>query len=203
MKKNEKVIFQNIDKKKIDKIEEDCKYVILTSGSYEEVDVSEFKIKPIVLAYNGSYGIDLENNKVIINESIKQNELKLVYNYFDNHDIKYKAMKKNNNIYTVKFISDNFYRMLIIPTYFKEKYKYFKTLYQYPYKLNNKYLNYLISNNISKISNLSTIINYLGITTINILDLEVLSVKIVDNLDELGYFIYTSKVDSNVNTINY
>lgn len=188
--KNEKVIFYNIDDKKLNKIDKDAKYVLFTSKNHNDIDISMFKIKPLIVSFNGTYAIDKENNKVIINEKIDMNEFKVISTYFNKHNIKFKKYTQDNKTYTVKFISENFYRMLIIPTFFQSKYDKIKTLYNYPVKIANKeHMNYLISTKVSNISNLAVIINYLGITTKNIVDLELLSTKVLDNLNNLGYCI--------------
>ena len=110
---NKKVIFWDIDKKKITRVNKNTKYVILTNKSYKDIDISTFEIKPIIISYSGALIIDLENNKVINNKNINKNNLKVILNYFNNHDIKYQLLKDNDKIYQVKIESKNYYRMLI------------------------------------------------------------------------------------------
>ena len=190
---NKKVIFWDIDKIKLKTIKKDYKYVLLTSKSYKDVDISEFTIKPIIVSYNGSYIIDLENNKILNNISIKKDDIYPLTRYFDKHDITYKTYN-NPNTYQLKIESKNYYRMLILPMFIKNKFNNVKTVYQYPIKINKElYQNYIISDKITTISNLSTIINYLNVSIDNIIELKLLSEDIYAKLNSIGYFTEFNK----------
>ena len=185
---NKKVIFWDIDKKSLDKID-NCKYVLLTNGNYEDIDITSFKIKPIIIAFNGSLIIDKENDKILNDEIMNNNAVKLVIDYFNKHDINYQMNVINKKIYQIKIESKNYYRMLILPMFIKNKFKNIKTSYGYPIKINKDlYQNYIISDKISTISNLNLIINYLNISMNNIFELSQMIDKINNNLIEFGYY---------------
>lgn len=184
---NKKVIFWNIDKRKLNKINKNTKYVISTNNNFNLVE--QFDIKPIIVAYNGSLIIDKENNKIIKEELLNNSTLKPVINYFKNHDISYKIDIKNNKIYQIKIESKNYYRMLILPMFIKNKFKNVKTAYNYPIKIGKDlYQNYIISDKITPISNLNLIIDYLDPKEIDIFELAKLIDDINNNLNEIGYF---------------
>ena len=186
---NKKVIFWDIDKKRLTKINKDTKYVILTNKNYKDIDVSSFDIKPIVISFSGSLIVDLENNKIINNKVLNKNNLKVIINYFKSHDINYELIKDNDKIYQLKIESKNYYRMLVLPMFINSKFNDVKTLYGYPIKINkNLYQNYIISDKISSISNLNLIINYLDIMCTNIVELSCMIDDINNNINNYGYF---------------
>ena len=186
---NKKVIFWDIDKKKISKIEKDTKYILITKDNYNVLNTSLFDINPIIVKYNGSLIIDLENNKIINNEILHRSDIKPIISYFNNHDISYKLNIDNNKVYQIKIESKNYYRMLILPMFIKNKFKNVKTAFNYPIKINKElYQNYIISDKISTISNLNTIINYLDAKQDNIIELSKIIDNINSNLNDIGYF---------------
>lgn len=188
MDMNKKVVFWDIDKKSLNKIN-NCKYILLTSGSYKDIDITLFKIKPIIIAYNGALIIDMDNNKVLKNEAINNNSLKLVIDYFSKHDIKYELNMIDKSVYQIKINSNNYYRMLILPMFIKNKFKNIKTSYGTPDKINKElYQNYVISDRISSVSNLNLVIDYLNISTFNIFELSKIIDNINNNLIQFGYF---------------
>ena len=186
---DKRVIFWDIDKNNINKFDKDTKYVLITKDNYNVVNNDAFDIKPIVIKYNGAFIIDLEKNKVINNEILHKSDLKPVINYFKNHDINYQLNIENDKIYQIKIESKNYYRMLVLPMFIKNKFNNVKAVYNYPIKLGKDlYQNYIISDRISIISNLNEIINYLGTKQENIIELSRIIDNINNNLNEFGYF---------------
>ena len=184
---DKKVIFWNTNKKKLNKINKNTKYVISSNNYYNLID--EFDIKPIIIAYNGALIVDKEKNKILKEELLNKNNLKSIIDYFKSHDIKYKINGKEDKIYQIKIESKNYYRMLVLPMFIKNKFKNIKTAYNYPIKIGKDlYQNYIISDKISSISNLNLIIDYLDTNEIDIFELAKLIDEINNNLNEIGYF---------------
>lgn len=185
--KNKKVMFINIDKMKLDAVDTDCKYILFTSRYYSQIDIKKFKIKPIVICFNGSYGIDLENNKILFNNPLLKSDVSKILNYANNHNVNYEVLENENIIYSFKLCTNNYSRMLIIPSYFNEILKYTKTIYRIAPKSNKMYYNFVVSKNVSFITNLSNIIEYLHIKANNFIELEHISNLINENIDTIGY----------------
>ena len=184
---NKKVIFWNINKKELNKLYKNTKYVISSNNDFNVIE--QFDIKPIVMAYNGALIIDKDNNKIIKEELLNTNNIKSIINYFKNHDIAYKMDIKDNKIYQIQIESKNYYRMMILPMFIKNKFKNVKTAYNYPIKKGKDlYQNYIISDKITPISNLNLIIDYLDPKEIDIFELAKLIDNINNDLNEIGYF---------------
>lgn len=198
--KNKKVVFINIDKIKLEHIEKDCKYVLLTNEDYKNIDLSEFTIKPIIVAYNGSLGIDMATNKILFNNYLRLDDIKKLLNYADTHNVEYKAITYDNQCYMVSLKTKNYSRMLIIPSLFKELLKDSKVVYERIIKIDDYYCNYVISKNVSFVTNLSTIIEYLKIKSSNFIELEHISSLISENINTIGYCIgYNNINDFKIN----
>ena len=65
-----RVIYYDVDKKKLGQIKKKTKYVLLSNDIKILQECYNFDILPIVILFNGAYVIDLEKNHVIIDKSI-------------------------------------------------------------------------------------------------------------------------------------
>lgn len=117
-----KVCFLDIDKKKLKNIKEDTRYVIITNNDLDNInEYNIFEFKPIIIAYNGSYVIDLANNSVIIKKPISEYCLNKVLDYTNTHDVNTKLYQNNKDLFEIKLETRNRNRMMVIPKLFKDK----------------------------------------------------------------------------------
>lgn len=165
-----RVIFANIDKKSIKKIDEDVKYVLISENGFNIDKYKDLKIKPVLVLYNGSYVVDLENNSVIIDKSIDKNSYKKIIDYSNTHNVNTKVYKKNNNIYEIVITTSNYHRRLIIPYMFKDLIPNVKSI-------TNGNSIYITKKDSSIINAIDEVLNYLNITN-NIIDLENLYINV-------------------------
>lgn len=171
-----KVIFANIDKKSIKTFDDNVKYVLITEEK-DQLDLySDFKIKPIIILYNGSYVVDLENNNVIIKRPIGNTSFNKIISYGKTHEVKTKVYQKDNNVYEIKITTDNYHRRLIIPYMFRDLFPDVKSVTIGK----NIYIN---SNDVSLINAIDEVLNYLNVTN-NFIDLE----NIYINVSSDGYY---------------
>ncbi len=171
-----KITMVNLDKKIIKKVNNDTKYILI-SNSYKNVDMYlNLSIKPILILYNGSYVIDLENNSVIINKSIDISSINSIVKYSNEHNVNIHYYKYNDKVYGLKLNCDNYHRRLIIPYMFSDLYPKVKcnTLNKDIY-INNK--------DVSLINAIEETLDYLNIKN-NYIDLE----NIYINVSDIGYY---------------
>ena len=171
-----KVIFANIDKKSIKKIDDNTKYVLITDNVESLKEYTDLKNKPIVIMYNGSYVVDLENNSVIIKRPIDNNSFNKIISYSNSHNVKTKVFQKNKDVFEIKITTDNYHRRLIIPYMFRDLFPDVKSIT----KGNSIYIN---SKEASLINAIDEVLNYLNITN-NFIDLE----NIYINVSDEGYY---------------
>lgn len=171
-----RVIFANVDKKNIKKFDEDTKYVLISESKDILKEYVNLKIKPVVILYNGSYVVDLENNSVIIKKPIDELSFNKIIRYSNTHNVHAKVYKNNDNVYEIKITTDNYHRRLIIPYMFKDLFPNVKSIT----KGNCIYVN---SKDVSLINAIDEVLNYLNITN-NYIDLENLYINVSDE----GYY---------------
>ena len=171
-----KVIFANIDQRSINKYDENIKYVLISDNKDHLKEYLNFKIKPIVILYNGSYVVDLENNSVIIKRPIDELSFNKIIRYSNTHDVNTKVYKKNNDVYEIKITTDNYHRRLIIPYMFRDLFPDVKSITQGKSIIIN-------SKEVSLINAIDEVLNYLNITN-NFIDLE----NIYTNVSNEGYY---------------
>ena len=171
-----RVIFANIDKKHIKNVEENVKYVLITENSNNLKDYNDLKIKPVVILYNGSYVVDLENNSVIIKRPIDEQSFSKIIEYSNSHNVKTKVCKNNDDVYEIKISTDNYHRRLIIPYMFKD-------LFPDVMTTTRGKIIYVNSKEVSLINAIDEVLNYLNITN-NYIDLE----NIYINVSSDGYY---------------
>ena len=171
-----KIKMINLDKKEFKTINNDTKYILI-SNSYNSVKkYLDLKIKPILILYNGSYVVDLDNNSVIVNKSIDIKCLNSIIKYSLEHNVDINYYKYNEIIYGLKLIVNNYHRRLIIPYMFKDLYP----------KVKCETVNKEIFINDSKVSLINAIeetLNYLNIKN-NYIELE----DIYINVSDKGYY---------------
>lgn len=183
-----KVTFVNIDKKGIKKFSKNTKYVLITNYIDKINKYNDLTIKPIIILYNGSYVIDLENNNVIIDKSLDEKTFNNILNYVNFSKIKINILKMNDKIYELILNCDNIHRRLIIPYMFKDKYPNIKcnTL--------NKLI-YIVDKKVSLLNSFEEVFNYLNLKN-NYVDLENLFINVSndgyykDNVNWKGYEKY-------------
>lgn len=171
-----RVIFVNIDKKNIKKLDDNIKYVLITENKDNLDKYLSLKIKPIVILYNGSYVIDLERNNVIINKSIDEKSCNNIIDYSNSHNVRIKLYQKEKKTYEIKITTENYHRRLIIPYMFKDLIPNVST------STRGKSI-YITSWNSSLINAIDEVLNYLNITN-NFIDLE----NIYINVSHEGYY---------------
>ena len=171
-----RVIFANIDKKNIINYQEDIKYVFITENKDNLKKYDDYKVKPIIILYNGSYVVDLENNSVIIKRPIDKKSCNKITDYSNSHKVKIVKYQKENNVYEIKITTDNYHRRLVIPYMFKDLIPSVKTISR------GKSI-YITSKEASLINAIDEVLNYLKITN-NYIDLE----NIYTNVSSEGYY---------------
>lgn len=171
-----KVLFVNIDKRSINKLEENIKYVLITENKDNLRNYLNLKIKPIIILYNGAYVIDLEKNSVIIKKSIDEKSCNKIINYSNHHNVNMRLYKKDDNVYEIKITTDNYHRRLIIPYMFKDLIPSVSTVTR------GKSI-FITNKNASLINAIDEVLNYLNITN-NFIDLE----NIYVNISSEGYY---------------
>lgn len=171
-----RVLFVNIDKKNIINYEENIKYVFITENKDDFKEFNSLKIKPIIILYNGSYVIDLENNSVIIKRPIDKKSCDKIIDYGNSHNVNVKMYQKENSIFEIRITTDNYHRRLVIPYMFKDLIPSIKSLTR------GKSI-YITSKDVSLINAIDEVLNYLKITN-NFIDLE----NIYTNVSNEGYY---------------
>ena len=171
-----KVIFANIDKKNIKKFENNIKYVLITEDKNCLEKYSNLNIKPIIILYNGSYVIDLENNSVIIKRPIDEVSCNKIISYGKTHEVETKVYQKGNSVYEIRISTDNYHRRLIIPYMFRDLFPDVKSVTR------GKSI-YINSKDVSLINAIDEVLNYLNVTN-NYIDLE----NIYINVSSEGYY---------------
>ena len=171
-----KVIFANIDKKSIKNFDKNTKYVFITDNKDSLNNYESFKIKPIIILYNGSYVVDLENKNVIIKRPIDEMSYYKIIRYGNTHKVITNVYKKDGNVYEIKITTDNYHRRLIIPYMFRDLFPDVKSVTR------GKSI-YINSKEASLINAIDEILNYLNITN-NYIDLE----NIYTNVSSDGYY---------------
>ncbi|MBR1416228.1 MAG: HAD hydrolase family protein [Bacilli bacterium] len=183
-----RVVFLNIDKKLDTIIEKDVKYVLITDDVNKLKKFENLDIKPIVALYNGSYVVDLEKNNVIIDIPIDEKSNKKIINYANSHNVNTLLKEKNNNIYEMKLLCDNYHRRLIIPYMFKDK------IPNVLVTVREKDI-YITSKRASLINAIDEIFEYLNVKN-SYVDLENIYIKVSnewyykDRLNWKGYELY-------------
>ena len=171
-----KVIFANLDQKSIKDYEDSIKYVLITDSKDNLKDFEKLKIKPILILYNGSYVVDLENNSVIIKRPIDEVSYNKIIRYSNSHKVNTKVCKKGNSVYEIIITTDNYHRRLIIPYMFKDLFPKVNSITQGKSIIIN-------SKDVSLINAIDEVLNYLNITN-NFIDLE----NIYTNVSNEGYY---------------
>lgn len=115
-----RIVFVNLDKKEKISIENNTKYVLISSDIEKIKDYKKLSIKPIVILYNGSYVIDLDKNSVIIDEPIDKRSADKIIAYSNTHNVDITLLKNKSKIYEIKMSTNNIHRRLIIPYMFKD-----------------------------------------------------------------------------------
>lgn len=187
------VVFIDVDKNKFISEDENIKYIVI-SNKFDEIEkYNNMKIKPIMVLFNGSYVIDLENNNVIIDKYISQMALDKIMNYSNDHNVEIKKYNKGNFIYQMELNPDNPHRRLIIPYYFRDKISEVKCITK------NKKV-YVFNKDVSMLFAIEEIMNYLKYDN-DIFEIE----KIYLMVNDVGYFnnfnkkegiIYENKTES-------
>ncbi len=162
----------NIEKELINEIDDNCKYIIILNNENTLDNISNYKIKPILVLYNGAYVVDLENNNVIIEKSIDLISYSKIIRYANTHDVKINLFKKNNLVYQIKLSTNNYHRRLIIPSYFKDLVPEIRCI-----NSNKEIL--IVNNNVSLYEAIEMVLDYLNIE-FNLFELE----NIVSNINE-------------------
>ena len=171
-----KVVFANIDKRNIQEFDEGIKYVLISENKDNLNQYMDLNIKPIIILYNGSYVVDLENNSVIIKRPIDEISFNKIIRYSNSHNVKTKVYQKKNEVYEIKITTDNYHRRLIIPYMFKDLIPDIKSITR------NKSI-IINSKDASLINAIDEVLNYLKITN-NFIDLE----NIYTNVSNEGYY---------------
>lgn len=171
-----KVIFANIDQRSINNYDDNIKYVLITDNKENLKIIDKFKVKPIVIMYNGSYVVDLENNSVIIKKPIDELSYNKIIRYSNSHEVKTKIYQKGNKVYEIKISTDNYHRRLIIPYMFKDLFPRVKSITQGKNIVVN-------SIEASLINAIDEVLNYLNVTN-NFIDLE----NLYTNVSSEGYY---------------
>lgn len=159
-----RIIFANIDEKPINKFDDKVKYVFITDNKNSINKYTDIKIKPIVIMYNGSYVVDLENNSVIINKPIDENSCNKIIEYGNSHKVILNKEHIDKNVFLIKITTDNYHRRLIIPYMFKDLFPDVGCITR------NKSI-YVYSKKASLINAIDEVLNYLNVTN-NYVDLE-------------------------------
>ena len=169
-----RVVIANIDKNPIIKYEENIKYVLISDDICTIKKEYELQVKPIIILYNGSYVVDLENKRIIINKSIDNNNFYDILKYINRHNITFNLYKKGRDIYGIKIFTSNYHRRLIIPYMFNDLYPKVscitigKNIYVYSKEASiinaiDEVLNYLnVNNNYVDLENIYTYITNKG-----------------------------------------
>ena len=171
-----RVVFLNIDKKSIDCLNNNVKYVLITEDLRKINEFKKYRVKPIVILYNGTFVIDLENNHVIIEKPIDEKSTNKILKYSNNHNVDASLYKYEDNVFEIKLMCDNYHRRLIIPYMFKDKLPSISTL------TSGKSI-YIINKKASLISAIDEVLNYLNIKN-NFIDLE----NLYTNISSEGYY---------------
>lgn len=191
--KNKKIIFWNLDKKSLINIESGAKYIIISNKN--DINFNDFKIKPIIITHHGSKVIDLESNKIITDYYLTNDSIISFIDYASSHNVNIEKIRDNKKTYELKLTSSNYYRMLILPAYIKEKYSEIATIYNYPFTFNKKkYINYVVNKKVKLIDNIITILDYLNIESNDILRLTNVSFEMLDLINRNGYCITNQKL---------
>ena len=195
--KNKEIVFWNLEKKELFNIKNNARYVLFTDN---DVDVSKFNIKPIVIKYHGAYIVDMENNKVIYSGELSKDKINQIKIYANKHDVNYIMKSIDKKIYEIELMTSNYFRMLVMPAFIKNEYRGLTTYYNYPYTLDNKnYFNYIVNDNISILESILKTINYLKLESNDILELTNICFTLVDIIMNKGYCMtnYDLKIKSN------
>ena len=182
-----KIEMINLEKKKLSNINNKTKYILISNSYNSIVDYLDLKIKPLLIMYNGSYVVDLENNRVIISKSINNSCLNKIIKYSNAHNIHINYYKYNNVIYGLNLSCDNYHRRLIIPYMFKDLYPEVKC------SILDKEI-YVFDNKVSLMNAIEETLDYLNIKN-NFIDLENIYVNVSDNkycYSWKGYELYES-----------
>ena len=185
-----KVTMLNVDKKHIKNINNNTKYVLISNDYKNVLEYLNLSIKPILILYNGSYVIDLENNSVIINKPIDMVSLNKINNYASTHNVDVNTFEYQDNVYGLKLTTSNFHRRLIIPYMFSD------LLPKVKCNTINKEI-FINNNKASLLNAIEVTLNYLNIKN-NYIDLENLYINISNDgyykkeLNWKGYEIYES-----------
>lgn len=193
--KNKRIIFWNLKKKNLDGIDPDARYVIFGD---DRVDLTLFKIKPIIVRCHGALIEDLEENKVIFTKDLSKKKIDSVKDYSKKYNVIYHENKINNKVYEIQLETTNYYRMLVMPSFIKNEYTGIATVYDYPFTLDKKtYQNDIISNDVSILSAILCIINYLKLQSNDILDLVNVSYLLIEVIMNQGYCMTDNKLKIN------
>ena len=188
-----RVFFANVDKKDLNSFNDNIKYVLITENQNEIKKYLSLKIKPIIILYDGSYVVDLENNNVIIDKSIDERSYSKIINYSNSHNVNYKIYEKQNKVYEIKITTNNYHRRLIIPYMFRDLIPNIKSLTR------GKSI-YITSKEASLINAIDEVLNYLNITN-NYIDLENICTNVSiegyynDKLNWKGFEFYENKTE--------
>lgn len=170
-----RIVFKNLVKEQHEKLDDNTKYVLITDDINKTIDYESLNIKPIVILYNGSYVVDLNNNSVIIDKPIDKRSCDKVINYSNTHNVDLFILKNKNKIYEIKMSTNNFHRRLIIPYMFKDKIKNVST------ESLNKQI-FVNNKDASLLNAIDNVLTYLNATS-NYLDL----LNIYSNVSYDGY----------------
>ena len=162
--------------------------VIITTGRnflYTKDISKKIGIKDIIICNNGAVVYDLEKNKLILNKTLRKQDLLKIYKYCSEHNCKLVAHTLTNNmeiinkediplkVNSVTITSNNYERMQIIESLFLDKIPNVKivnsskSLVNKKYNKDELYFHDVASFYVSKGNGILEVQDYLGITKNN------------------------------------
>lgn len=190
--KSKKIIFWDLMKKPLEKIDDKAIYVLFGNNN---INLTKFKIKPIVIKYHGALIEDLNNNKVIFDHDLGQQKINQIQKYANQYKLECKKITIQNKTYEIQLSSNNYYRMLVMPSFIKNEYHGLATYYNYPFTIDKKeYQNFIINDDISILKSILDVIDYLNLQSNDILDLVNVCYLLRDVIINQGYCMIDNKL---------
>jgi len=157
-------------------LDDNTKYIIISNNIIDMKKYQDYKVKPILILFDGSYVIDLDKNNVIIDNYINKLSVSKINKYAKTHRVDINLSSYNDKVYEIKLTTNNYHRRLIIPYMFKDLLKNIDTI------KDNKDI-YIVEKNSSIITAIDNIFEYLNIKY-NFMELE----SICDYVNKNGYY---------------
>jgi hypothetical protein len=195
----QEVIFWHIDLNPLTKINNQAKYIILSQKDYNQVilNLPNFKIKPIVVAYNGAYVKDLETDTVIIDKPIAKEIVKKIGNYCQRHDV---TLLKDK--YVITLLTKNYSRLLIMPGYFNDCIAPLTFYTKLPIKVNNGYQHMINNCQVNLLATITALLNYLEAKNIDLITLNNWSLTMATYINAGNYQFNLNSLASKSNLLD-